>query len=80
MAGGGGRCCAPPSPCFLHLLKISLGNPYMKILVLTTLFAGDGPKEILNLEVYCTFDFFKAFVESSFCRNIAELVRSVRIP
>ena len=41
-AHGGGGLYAPPSLIFCPLLKISLGNPYLKILDLTKLFIADA--------------------------------------
>ena len=41
--GGGGALYAPPSLAFCLLLKISWGNPYLKILDLANLFVADAP-------------------------------------
>ena len=40
---GGGRCTPLPPLLLCPLLKISLGNPYLKILDLTKLFVADAP-------------------------------------
>ena len=45
----GGTAPPPPPLFFCPLLKISLGNPYLKILELTKLFIADAPiKKIEN--------------------------------
>ena len=48
--GGGGALYTPSSLAFCLLLKISWGNPQLKILDLANLFDADAPKK-KNLKI-----------------------------
>ena len=62
--GAGGTVVRPP--CFRPLLKIHLGNPYLKFLDLTKLFIADAPmKKPRKIYVHPLLEHIDIWVEKT---------------